>query len=378
MSAGTNKSGYLLFEDGAFFPGEALLNSVPVFGEGVFNTSHSGYQEILTDPSYHRQIMVFTASHIGNVGVNCEDNESDKVYVAGTVIRSLSFRFSNWRAERGLADFLKQNDIPVLACANTRAITLHLRDRGAMRAGLFSTDTPRDAALKMVREQPSMVGADLASEVTCASPYDIDASTLDNRWSAPLSTGEGLRVAALDFGVKRNILRELALRGCRVTVYPAGTFAEVIIDGGHNGVLLSNGPGDPAAVSYAVDTIRHLLGRLPVFGICLGHQLLSIAAGLETFKLPFGHRGSNHPVRRESDGVIEITSQNHGFAVRPQSGDGEWRVTHINLNDGTVEGLEHRELPVFSLQYHPEASPGPHDSLNYFDRFIREMRNAEE
>jgi carbamoyl-phosphate synthase small subunit len=246
-----------------------------------------------------------------------------------------------------------------------------------MRAGFFSSDASTSEALERVKVSPDMVGADLASEVTGGKSYALDSSILDSVWHPQKNSRSGLRVAVLDFGVKRNILRELARRGCEVTVVPAGTPAKDIIAGDYRGILLSNGPGDPAAVTYGVETIGNLIGKLPLFGICLGHQLLALAAGLQTFKLPFGHRGANHPVRREVDGTVEITSQNHGFAVKGDDLGKGWRITHTNLNDMTVEGLEHEELPVFSVQYHPEASPGPHDSLPYFDRFIQEMTDAQ-
>jgi carbamoyl-phosphate synthase small subunit len=247
-----------------------------------------------------------------------------------------------------------------------------------MRAGIFSSATPLKEALEQVCSSLQMVGADLASEVTCANPYHFESIALNPAWYPAGNSCGGLRVAVLDFGVKLNILRKLACHSCDVTVLPAKSSAEEILTGEYDGLLVSNGPGDPAAVTYGIKTVRQLIGKIPIFGICLGHQLLSLAAGMETFKLPFGHRGANHPVRREADQIIEITSQNHGFAVRPEGLGQEWRITHINLNDHTVEGLEHIELPIFSIQYHPEASPGPHDSLNYFDRFIREMRHAEE
>jgi carbamoyl-phosphate synthase small subunit len=369
--------GYVLLEDGTAFPGEALYGPAPALGEAVFNTSHSGYQEILTDPSYLRQIMVFTAAHIGNVGINEADMESARVQAAGAVVRNLAPQPRNWRSQGDLVSFLEQAQIPLLAGVNTRAVTLHLRQRGAMRAGIFAAEAPRSEALTFVRSAPDMAGADLASLASCEAPYVYDPALLDPRWQPLSDSGAGLRAAVLDCGVKRNILRQLAARGCEVAVLPIRTPAQEILNGGYHGVLASNGPGDPAAVAYVVETIRELIGRLPFFGICLGHQLLALAARLETFKLPFGHRGANHPVRREADGAVEITSQNHGFAVRPEGLGKDWRITHVNLNDGTVEGLEHAELPVFSVQYHPEASPGPHDAWNYFDRFIREMRHAE-
>jgi carbamoyl-phosphate synthase small subunit len=372
-------SGYLLLEDGTRFEGEALSGPTPALGEAVFNTSHSGYQEILTDPSYHRQLMVFTVPHVGNVGINDEDDESGGVQAAGAVIRSLPPRPSNWRASGELAPWLAQAGRPLLVGADTRAITLHLRSRGAMRAGVFAAEVPQDRALSQVQASPAMSGADLPREVTCAEPWRFDPAGLSPEWHPPLAQGGGPRVVVLDFGVKRNILRELARRGCEVTVLPASTTAEQVLALSPHGVLASNGPGDPAAVGYGVQTLQGLLSAgLPLYGICLGHQLLCQAAGAQTFKLPFGHRGANHPVRREADGVVEITSQNHGFAVRPEGLGADWRVTHINLNDHTVEGIEHRSLPLFSLQYHPEASPGPHDALaREFDRFVSEMSRAQ-
>lgn len=375
-----SSAGYLLLEDGACFTGARLLGPAGVTGEAVFNTSHSGYQEVLTDPSYQRQIVTFTAPHQGNVGTNPEDLESEGVRAAGAVVRALSPRPSSWRSEASLPAWLEAAETPILEGANTRAITLHLRTRGAMRAGLFSARTPPAEALEQVTASPSMDGADLASEVTCAAAYDFDPGDLSPEWH-PLPDGErpgqGLHVAVLDLGVKRSILRELAGRGCKVTVLPATTPAAEIISGGYSGLLASNGPGDPAAVGYAAETLRAVLqARLPLFGICLGHQILALAAGAETYKLPFGHRGANHPVRCEVDGEVEITSQNHGFAVRPgKMGDG-FEVTHINLNDQTVEGMAHKDLPAFSVQYHPEASPGPRDAIKYFDRFIEVMSHA--
>ena len=376
MGMARHDGGYLLLEDGRRFEGERFLGGEPSLGEAVFNTSHSGYQEILTDPSYCRQIMVFTAPHIGNVGVNPQDRESDRIHVAGAVVRHLAEKPSNWRARESLGEWLDQAGTPLLVGADTRAITLHLRSCGAMRAGLFPGQVPGGEALRQVRASASMVGADLARLVTCREPYTFDPQETDERWHPRRASGEGLHVAVLDFGVKTNILRELACRGCRVTVLPGTTSAREILAGPYQGVMLSNGPGDPAPLDYAIATVRALIGEIPLFGICLGHQILSLAAGLETFKLPFGHRGANHPVRREEDLTVEITSQNHGFAVRPEGMAKGWRATHINLNDRTLEGLDHEELPLFSIQYHPEASPGPHEGLVYFDRFIRNMRRA--
>lgn len=369
-------SGYLLLEDGTRFNGHRFVGDRYALGEAVFNTSHSGYQEILSDPSYHKQIMVFTTPHIGNVGVNVEDVESEKVHASAVVVRSLSQFPRNYRSEQDMLSWLSDYNTPILIGANTRAITLHLRDCGAMRAGIFPDSTPEQSTIKLVRESPEMNNLNLAEKVSCEQPYEL-SDTIDNdEWHPSSSLGSGLNVAVMDFGVKRNILRELKSRGCAVTVFPGDTTAKELLSGNFDGILLSNGPGDPAAVTYAIDTIHNLIGNIPLFGICLGHQLLALSAGMKTYKLPFGHRGSNHPIRCENDGTVEITSQNHGFAVSPEEIPPEWKITHINLNDNSVEGLEHDRLPIFSIQYHPEASPGPHDGLGYFDRFIAEMCRA--
>jgi carbamoyl-phosphate synthase small subunit len=374
----TQNGGYLLLEDGAKFSGDSFFGNSSALGEAVFNTSHTGYQEIISDPSYYRQLITFTAPHVGNVGVNRDDSESSDRRAAGVIIKSLPLRPQNWRAEDGLAEWLECENLPMLVGANTRGITLHLRDRGAMRAGLFPNDIDPDEAIKQVIASESMEGADLAEEVTTTTPYEFNAACLKNVWHQPHNHGQGLRVAVLDFGVKINILRELSCRGCQVIVLPATTNAEQIVSDKYDGLLISNGPGDPASVTYGIETVRKLLPTgLPLFGICLGHQLLSLAAGGSTFKLPFGHRGANHPVRREDNKTIEITSQNHGFAVTPNGLPSDWHITHVNLNDHTVEGLRHISLPVFSIQYHPEASPGPHEGHSYFDQFIKEMHRAQ-
>lgn len=376
MRSNNNNHGYLLLEDGTRFIGDLLIGSGSALGEAVFNTSHSGYQEILTDPSYHRQIMVFTAPHIGNVGINSEDFESDQIHVAGFVVRSITSKSRNWRSEKHLTSWLIENQVPSLIGANTRAITLYLRNHGAMRSGLFHEKIPTEEARQQILESPEICNANLTSEVTCNAQYQFSRDKLTAEWHKIRLNGEGLKVAVLDYGVKKNILRELVRRGCKVSVFPGTTSASELIDGAFDGVLISNGPGDPASVIHGIETVRNLIGQLPLFGICLGHQLLSLAAGMETFKLPFGHRGSNHPVRCETNNCVEITSQNHGFAVSSDNVPTDWKITHINLNDHSVEGLEHCELPIFSIQYHPEASPGPHEGSGYFDRFIREMRHA--
>ncbi|NQU04837.1 MAG: glutamine-hydrolyzing carbamoyl-phosphate synthase small subunit [Calditrichaeota bacterium] len=377
MNPNHKSPGYILFEDGALFKGYSFHGKAACLGEAVFNTSHSGYQEILTDPSYSRQIITFTAPHIGNVGVNKQDYESSKIHAAGAVIRSLAPQPSNWRAEKDLVTWLNEAEVPILADTDTRAVTLHIRDKGAMRAGIFPASVPVNEAREQILDSPSMSGLDLAGDVSCKSAYTFSKDDLDPNWYQAVESGSGLRVAVLDFGVKQNILRELASRGCEVNVLPASTSSTEIISGGFDGILISNGPGDPAAISYGIETVATLLkADIPLFGICLGHQLLALAAGLETFKLPFGHRGANHPVRRESDKAVEITSQNHGFAVKSEGLGADWSVTHINLNDNTIEGLKHINKPFFSIQYHPEASPGPHEGRIYFDRFIEEMRHA--
>lgn len=371
--------GFLILEDGTSFPAEEFWGHDPKIGEAVFNTSHSGYQEILTDPSYREQIMVFTAPHIGNVGVNDEDMESGKVQVTGAIVRSLSPRPSSWRSQKSLPEWMDQADRPMLTGVDTRSVTFHLREAGAMRAGMFPSDVDQKDALDQVLASPSMEGADLATTAGCSQPYDFTEKDVLNRFRPTDKISSDLRVAVLDLGVKRAILEELARRGCQVRVLPALTPFEQIRDGGFHGVLISNGPGDPAAAKEPVKTVTAILewaksSSTPIFGICMGHQLLSLAAGMETFKLRFGHRGSNHPVRRESDKQVEITSQNHGFAVKPEGLADDFEISHINLNDKTVEGLVHKENPIFSIQYHPEASPGPLDGLNYFDRFLQNMQ----
>jgi len=369
--------GYLLLEDGTRFDGDRFLGAGSGLGEAVFNTSHTGYQEIISDPSYFKQIVVFTAPHIGNIGVDSEDTESINNRASAIVVRSLASSPRSWRSAQSLPAWLNEHQIPMLVGANTRGITLHLRDRGAMRSGLFLASVDPTEALQQVLASDSMVSADLASEVTCRKSYSHTVDKLSPEWHPRQTHGQGLHIAVLDFGVKLSILNELATRGCQVTVLPATTPPEQILSSNYDGLLISNGPGDPASILYGVATVKRLIeDKLPLFGICLGHQLLALAAGGSTFKLPFGHRGANHPVRREEDQTIEITSQNHGFAVKAEGLNEDWSVTHINLNDHTVEGLKHKTLPAFSIQYHPEASPGPHEGRSYFDQFISEVHRA--
>ena len=357
----------LMLEDGRTFRGEAYGAAGTAFGEVVFNTSMTGYQEVLTDPSYTGQLVTMTYPLIGNYGANTEDQESAGPQVAGFVIHEAPPLYSNWRAQESLHEYLERHGVVAISGVDTRALTRHIRSRGAMRGAIAPASVDADALLAEIQAQPSMEGLDLADEVSTHERYVVPASG-DTRY----------RVLAYDFGVKSHSLQLLAARGCEVTVIPSSTPVEEIVASGADGLFVSNGPGDPEAVPHALDSIRELADRdTPVFGICLGHQLIARAFGAETYKLLYGHRGGNHPVRRLADGAVEITSQNHGFAVRGGEegipGAPALQVTHVNLNDGTVEGLEHRERPVFSVQYHPESAPGPHDSRYLFDRFVDEM-----
>jgi len=356
----------VLLEDGAWFPGTAPLPFEPAYAEVVFTTNLSGYQEVFTDPSYLGQIVVMTAPMIGNYGINPDDVESDRPRVAGVVVRELSARASNWRATGNLLDWLTTAKVPIVSDVDTRQVTRHIRDKGAMRGVVAPGEQPSAAVQAALAASPSMDGLDLASAATIAREYGEGRADAKHH------------IVAFDFGMKRNILRLFAQHGCRVTVVPAATPAARVRELQPDGVFLSNGPGDPAAVEYAITTIRDLSdGSLPIFGICLGHQLLGLALGGETVKLPYGHRGGNHPVRDLHTGQVLITSQNHGFAVRGDTGGvpgaKSLEVTHLNLNDGTVEGVRHREYPIFAVQYHPEASPGPHDAQGHFQQFLQAL-----
>lgn len=370
----THRDALLALEDGSLFFGAGFGAAGTAVGEICFNTSMTGYQEVLTDPSYHGQIVAMTAPHIGNTGVNSVDDQSHSPWVAGFVVRELARVPSSWRAEEPLARYLERHGVTGISGVDTRKLTRHVRTRGAMRAALSGELLAADELVDIARSSPGMVGRDLASEVSTSAPYSWSGISSDRHRRPPGSASDGkagprLRVAAFDFGIKRNILELLAAGGFDVTVVPARTGSREILGGRYDGVFLSNGPGDPEPLDYATETVRDLLGRVPVFGICLGHQILALALGGRTFKLLYGHRGGNHPVKRVESGRVEITCQNHGFAVDPSSLRGtEGRVTHVNLNDDTVEGLEVPGI-CLGVQYHPEAAPGPHDSRYLFDSF---------
>jgi len=358
----------LALEDGTVFVGRTLGRQGETTGEVVFNTALSGYQEVLTDPSYAGQIVTMTYPHIGNYGINREDVESGRPQVAGFVVREASAVASSWRSAGTLADYLNEAGIVGIHEIDTRALTRHLRTHGAKRGVISTVETDDAAALvAKARASRSMLGLDLAREVTCAQPYAVGATDEARR-------EEPFRVVAYDFGMKQNIVRMLAAAGCHVTVVPATTSAADAMALDPDGIFLSNGPGDPEPCTYAVEAAKRLMEKRPVFGICLGHQILGLACGGKTFKLKFGHRGANHPVKNLVTGHVEVTSQNHGFSVDPKLFEKpEFILTHVNLNDGTVEGFRHRDLPVISVQYHPEASPGPHDSHYLFHDFIELM-----
>lgn len=368
----------LALENGTVFTGESFGAEGEIPGEVVFNTSMTGYQEILTDPSYAGQIVTMTYPMIGNYGINEEDLESAKPQVAGFIVREYFDFYSNFRARASLGELLRSHGIVAIQGIDTRKLTKMIRTVGAMRGILSTTDLDDENLIRKAQSSPSMVGLDLTKKVTTAVPYrwdDVDRTPFALVPQANRKmNGQRWNVVVVDYGVKRNILRRLTSYGCKLTVVPSSYSAEQILALDPDGIFLSNGPGDPAAVRYAIENIKKLIGKKPIFGICLGHQLLALALGGKTFKLKFGHRGANHPVKNLITNEIEITSQNHGFAVDPDSlPSSEIEITHVNLNDGTNEGFRHRNLPVFCVQYHPEASPGPHDSDYLFAQFIELM-----
>jgi carbamoyl-phosphate synthase small subunit len=370
--------GILALADGRTFRGTLFGAIGEVEGEIVFNTSMSGYQEVLTDPSYCGQMVVMTYPLIGNYGVNPEDFESDRPYLSAFIIKELSGIPSNWRSTGTLDDFLKKHKVVGLQGIDTRALTRHIRDQGAQQAIISNDLSNPEALIERARKSPSMEGKDLVKQVTCKEPYDWSEGdwNLQTGYSqiSPNGNKEKYSVVAYDFGIKRNILRRLTQEGCAVTVVPAKTPAQTVLDMKPDGVFLSNGPGDPAAVPYAIANVRDLVGKVPIFGICLGHQILNLALGGKTYKLQFGHHGGNQPVMDLNKRKVEITSQNHGFAVDQQTGNDDVEVTCINLNDQTVEGIRHKKYPASSVQYHPEASPGPQDSSYLFRDFVTMMK----
>ncbi len=368
----------LVLEDGSLFHGESIGISGKAVGEVVFNTAMTGYQEILTDPSYARQIVTLTYPHIGNVGANPEDMESNGTYATGLVIRDLPARVSNWRARQGLTDFLRAHKVVAIAGLDTRRLTRLLREKGAQNGCIVAAKAggkiDRKAALEAARKFPGLKGLDLAKIVTTQKSYDWS----EGEWSLDGGYGPApaakYTVIAYDYGVKRNILRMLAARGCRVTVVPATTPAAEVLARNPDGVFLSNGPGDPEPCDYAIRAIGEIVETgVPVFGICLGHQLLGLASGARTLKMKFGHHGANHPVQDLVSGRVLITSQNHGFAIDEDDLPGNLEVTHRSLFDGSIQGIARRDRPAFSFQGHPEASPGPHDVAGLFDRFVAQM-----
>ena len=360
----------LILSDGTQFAGLSLGAMGTSIGEVVFNTAMMGYQEILTDPSYHYQLVTMTYPQIGNYGVNPKDFESRRIYAAGFIVREYSPVVSHWQATKSLDEYLKYHGIVGISDIDTRQLTRHLRDQGAQMGMITTSEESIEILLERLRTSDQLVGRDIAREVTTEEKYEWPMEA-DSQLDQPLE----FKVAVYDFGVKFSILRALYEHGCELQVFPAGTSADEVLAWNPDGIFLSNGPGDPEPVQYAVDTVKSLLGKKPIFGICLGHQILGLALGAKTTKLKFGHHGANHPVKYLPSGAVEITSQNHGFIVNADSlPTSDVEVTHINLNDGTLEGFRHKRLPAYSVQYHPESAPGPRDSRYLFENFIKEMK----
>ncbi len=370
----------LALADGRIFYGESFGAPVEASGEVVFNTSMCGYQEVITDPSYCGQMVAMTYPLIGNYGINLEDFEAVRPFMSGFIIKELSGIASNWRSKMGLDEFLREFNVVGIQGIDTRALTRHIRDKGAQQGIISTTETDPKKLVEQAKQLPGLEGRDLVQEVTCSQPYDwvegewdiergYNKSPLEN----PREPGKNYFVVAYDLGIKLNILRKLTQAGCRVKVVPAHTGWEEVLAMKPDGVFFSNGPGDPAAVDYAIENARNLFGKVPIFGICLGHQIVSLALGAKTFKLKFGHHGGNQPVMDLIQKRVEITAQNHGFAVDPQSLKGDAETASINLNDKTLEGVRHKKFPLLSVQYHPEASPGPNDSSHLFHEFVKLM-----
>jgi len=371
------KKALLVLENGTVFEGSGFGAEGEVFGEVVFNTSMTGYQEILTDPSYNGQIVTMTYPEIGNYGVNEEDVESRRPFLKGFVVKEYWRTPSNWRSQGDLESYLANYGIVGIEGIDTRSLTKQIRSKGAQKAVISTVDLDQESLLNKVRSSEGIVGVDLVTEVSCEEPYSWNEGTNWKRANeSDSSLSQNFKVVAYDFGLKQNILRKLTDHGCEVTVVPSRTPPNEVLSLDPDGIFLSNGPGDPAAVAYAVESVRTLIGKKPIFGICLGHQILSLALGAETYKLKFGHRGGNQPVKYLRSGKVEITSQNHGFAVDADTLGNDVEITHINLNDNTVEGIRHKNHPAFSVQYHPEASPGPHDASYLFQDFIDLMKNG--
>ena len=384
MTTNTNRA-VLVLEDGSRFEGRSCGADTEQVGEVCFNTSITGYQEIISDPSYAGQIVTMTYPQIGNVGINTEDMESSRPWIRGFIIKESSRIVSNWRSQESLGQFLRRHGIPAIEGLDTRALVTHLRNNGSQRGVLSTLDVDQTSLLAKVHAWPGLVGMDLTGEVSCTTPYTWQQGI--QAWKAnvwhtshavsTLTSGQRLRVAVLDFGIKHNILRCLVSAGCDLTVLPGTTSAADILAMPCDGVFLSNGPGDPEAVTHAIRTIRALVeAGKPLFGICLGHQMLCLALGAVTEKMKFGHRGGNHPVLTLATGRVDVTAQNHGFMVRREGLPEVLEITHESLFDGTIEGVQHRELPIFSVQYHPEASPGPHDAHPLFQKFVQQMQAA--
>lgn len=368
----------LALADGRVFEGRSFGATGEVIGELVFNTSMTGYQEILTDPSYEGQMVVMTYPLIGNYGINSEDFESSRPWARGFVVKENSRVHVNWRSELSLNQFLIKYGIIGLEGVDTRAITIHIRDKGAQEAIISTADLNKKSLIEKARQSFGLVGKDMVKNVTCSEKYSWTEGTwvLGKRCTQNHFSSKKYSVVAYDFGVKKNILRMLVQHGCKVTIVPACTSADEILSLNPDGIFLSNGPGDPAGVPYAIDNVKQLIGKKPIFGICLGHQILCLAFGAKSYKLQFGHRGGNQPVIDLKTKKVEITCQNHGFAISNEDLPEDLEPTHINLNDNTLEGIRHKTLPIFSVQYHPESSPGPHDAGYLFNNFIKMMKEV--